>query len=136
MFIIIGFHFLFHFQIENLSVSFSDGRALCYLLHHYYPSFLKKEDISDETTQQQQQQNGGDLNDSSDINYGNAFETKSYEECLNNEKQNFKLIFNKVSFRFISGSKHNSLHQLCHKENPLFKHLKSNQFFFKLRLNL
>jgi hypothetical protein len=106
LFIVIGFYFLFHFQIENLSVSFSDGRALCYLLHHYYPSFLKKEDISDETTQQQQQQNGGDLNDSSDINYGNAFETKSYEECLNNEKQNFKLIFNKVSFRFISGSKY------------------------------
>ena len=35
-----------------------------------------------------------------DITYnygkGTAFDPKSYEQCLNNEKQNFKLVFNKV----------------------------------------
>jgi abnormal spindle-like microcephaly-associated protein len=92
------------FQIENFSVSFSDGRALCYLLHHYYPSFLKQEEISDETSQQQQNAENldGSLNDSLDsaitYNYGSgaAFSKQDYEKCLDNEKQNFKLLFSKV----------------------------------------
>jgi len=29
-------------EVENLSTSFSDGRALCVLVHHYYPGFMPK----------------------------------------------------------------------------------------------
>jgi len=38
-------------DVDNFTVSFSDGRALCYLLHHYHPSLLPKELIRTETTQ-------------------------------------------------------------------------------------
>ena len=38
------------FQVENFTVSFSDGRALCYLVHHYHPSLLKIEDVCTNTT--------------------------------------------------------------------------------------
>lgn len=38
-------------QVENLTVSFSDGRALCLLLHHYYPDLLPRDLILWETTQ-------------------------------------------------------------------------------------
>ena len=40
----------FPFQVENFTVSFADGRALCYLVHHYHPSLLRLEDIETETT--------------------------------------------------------------------------------------
>ena len=29
-------------EVENLSTSFSDGRALCHLVHHYYPGFMPR----------------------------------------------------------------------------------------------
>ena len=38
------------FQIENFTVSFSDGRALCYLLHHYHPSLLPRSLIKEQTS--------------------------------------------------------------------------------------
>ena len=44
----------FGVEIENLSVSFSDGRALCLLLHHYHPRVLMLDEIRMETTQTQQ----------------------------------------------------------------------------------
>ena len=31
---------------ENFTVSFSDGRALCYIVHHYHPGFLLAKFIS------------------------------------------------------------------------------------------
>ena len=73
-------------------------------MHHYYPSFLRQEEISDETSQQQQNAENldGSLNDSlgSAITYnygsGAAFSKIDYEKCLENEKQNFKLLFAKV----------------------------------------
>lgn len=40
----------FLFQIENFTVSFSDGRALCYLLHHYHPSLLPLSLIKQQTS--------------------------------------------------------------------------------------
>lgn len=38
-------------QVENLTVSFSDGRVLCLLLHHYYPDLMPLHLINLETTQ-------------------------------------------------------------------------------------
>ena len=52
MFIIFPYHAHMHAQtqISNFNSSFSDGRALCYLIHHYHPSLLPLELISNETT--------------------------------------------------------------------------------------
>jgi abnormal spindle-like microcephaly-associated protein len=36
--------------VENFTVSFSDGRALCYILHHYHPNLLSLEAVNDQTT--------------------------------------------------------------------------------------
>lgn len=38
-------------QAENFTVSFSDGRVLCYLIHHYHPGHLTAENIQHKTTQ-------------------------------------------------------------------------------------
>lgn len=38
-------------QVENFTVSFSDGRVLCYLIHHYHPSLLSDKSVSLLTTQ-------------------------------------------------------------------------------------
>jgi len=38
-------------QVENFTVTFSDGRVLCYLIHHYHPSLLSEVSISHSTTQ-------------------------------------------------------------------------------------
>ena len=38
-------------QVENFTVSFSDGRVLCYLIHHYHPESLPEQAISHSTTQ-------------------------------------------------------------------------------------
>lgn len=37
--------------MENFTVSFSDGRVLCYLIHHYHPGSLPEHAISRSTTQ-------------------------------------------------------------------------------------
>lgn len=38
-------------QVENFTVSFSDGRVLCYLIHHYHPRHVPFDSISQRTTQ-------------------------------------------------------------------------------------
>ena len=40
----------YYLQVENFTVSFSDGRALCYLIHHYHPCVLTRDMIEQETT--------------------------------------------------------------------------------------
>lgn len=61
-------------EIENLSVSFSDGRGLCLLVHHYHPSFLPLNEICMETTQTQQgNSNGGSTTQSS---FNDSFDQK------------------------------------------------------------
>ena len=37
------------FQIENFTVSFSDGRALCHIVHYYHPGLLPLDQIKNET---------------------------------------------------------------------------------------
>lgn len=37
--------------MENFTVSFSDGRVLCYLIHHYHPYYVPFEAICQRTTQ-------------------------------------------------------------------------------------
>lgn len=38
-------------QVENFTVTFSDGRVLCYLIHHYHPNLLPERAVSHSTTQ-------------------------------------------------------------------------------------
>ena len=38
-------------QVDNFTVSMSDGRVMCYLLHYYHPRLLREEEICRETTQ-------------------------------------------------------------------------------------
>lgn len=45
------FTFLILNQVENFTVSFSDGRVLCYLIHHYHPCYIPLEAICQRTTQ-------------------------------------------------------------------------------------
>ena len=94
-------------EIENFSVSFSDGRGLCLLMHHYHPAFLPLEEISMETTQTQEglpngANNGdGSFNDSFGRTMTYSFAKSSdyagnFERLLKNEKNNFKVIHNKT----------------------------------------
>lgn len=40
-----------YLQVENFTVTFSDGRILCHLIHHYHPGLLPEEAVSHSTTQ-------------------------------------------------------------------------------------
>ena len=103
------------FQIENLTVSFSDGRALCFLLHHYYPSFLRREDISGNTTVAASQGGAGAQPSNLDCSLDDSFgamtysygrNPKLYEQMLNNEKKNFKIFHEKVCLEIMEGRPH------------------------------
>ncbi|XP_074655688.1 uncharacterized protein LOC141909201 [Tubulanus polymorphus] len=83
-------------KVENFTVSFSDGRALCCIIHHYHPGLLPLTDIKMETTQTL----SGDKHDDSDASGDDDHATgrpKIYHELLANEKINFKLVHEKVS---------------------------------------
>ena len=86
--------------MENFSVSFSDGRALCYIVHHYHPAFLTRGEILDDTTQNQPKAKNAaasNLDDSFGSPVAVSFDKVYYNRGLNNEKENFKLLFHKVS---------------------------------------
>ncbi|XP_074076994.1 abnormal spindle-like microcephaly-associated protein [Macrotis lagotis] len=92
-------------RVENFTVSFSDGRVLCYLIHHYHPCYVPFEAICQRTTQtvEYAKTDSITLNSSSesegsslDICFG-AFDEATnssviYKELLDNEKKNFHLI--------------------------------------------
>ncbi|XP_054837436.1 abnormal spindle-like microcephaly-associated protein [Eublepharis macularius] len=96
-------------QVENFTVSFSDGRVLCYLIHHYHPCYMPLEAISQHTTQTVECTNSGTLtqNFSSESDdsltllngtFGQAVTTSAlYKELLDNERKNFQLINTAVS---------------------------------------
>ncbi|KAM9005806.1 abnormal spindle-like microcephaly-associated protein isoform 1-T1 [Sarcophilus harrisii] len=92
-------------KVENLTVSFSDGRVLCYLIHHYHPCYVPFEAICQRTTQtvEYTKTDSLALNSSSesdenslDISFG-VFDPATnssvlYKELLDNEKKNFQLV--------------------------------------------
>ncbi|GAB1599350.1 spindle-like microcephaly-associated homolog [Argonauta hians] len=93
-------------QIENFTVSFSDGRILCYLIHHYYPGLLPLSEIRQETTAtyinqcEDQQQDSDQSFD--ELTFSTRFSPKTgkpkiYETLLANEAENFKVINKKVN---------------------------------------
>ncbi|KAJ7339429.1 hypothetical protein OS493_005827 [Desmophyllum pertusum] len=97
---------LYDLKIENFTVSFSDGRALCYLLHHYHPSLLPRSIIKQQTSLTC---NPG-VHDASDSEGEEGVEVNSWtatfspgsgtntllEELKNNERENFRTMAEKV----------------------------------------
>ncbi|XP_054761637.2 abnormal spindle-like microcephaly-associated protein homolog [Lytechinus pictus] len=95
-------------QIENFTVSFCDGRALCLLIHHYHPSLLPYERINQNTTlmQFQREEREDDLNASCDEAFNGTWsqtfspstgKETDQEKLLANERQNFKLLYETVN---------------------------------------
>ncbi|XP_075384796.1 abnormal spindle-like microcephaly-associated protein isoform X2 [Tenrec ecaudatus] len=98
----------YHKKVENFTVSFSDGRVLCYLIHHYHPCYVPLEAVCQRTTQTVECTHTGSvvLNSSSDsdasfldmspkaFTHENASEL--HKELLENEKKNFQLISSAV----------------------------------------
>ncbi|KAF6073098.1 assembly factor for spindle microtubules [Phyllostomus discolor] len=92
-------------SVENFTVSFSDGRVLCYLIHHYHPGYVPFDAICQRTTQTVECTQTGSvvLNSSSeseescldvfleapDRHEGAA---EVHRELLENEKKNFQLL--------------------------------------------
>uniref|UniRef100_A0A8C7PDQ2 Assembly factor for spindle microtubules n=1 Tax=Oncorhynchus mykiss TaxID=8022 RepID=A0A8C7PDQ2_ONCMY len=93
----------YHLKAENFTVSFSDGRILCYLIHHYHPSHLPADSVSHNTTQTVECSQRGrvELNSSSsdsDISFDTWLnDFYSFKELLENEKNNFRLVNTAVS---------------------------------------
>uniref|UniRef100_A0A3B4V032 Assembly factor for spindle microtubules n=1 Tax=Seriola dumerili TaxID=41447 RepID=A0A3B4V032_SERDU len=101
----------YNLKVENFTVTFSDGRVLCYLIHHYHPSLLPEEAVSHSTTQTVECSPRGRLELScsasdSDSSFDslptglNGPESPSVEfkELLENEKSNFRLVNTAVAF--------------------------------------
>ncbi len=86
-------------------MSFSDGRALCFLLHHYYPQFLPRSEVRESTSgSQRETQFNADasLDDSfgatMTYNLGGKQDKQRFEQLLANERHNFKVFHAKVGF--------------------------------------
>ncbi|XP_013377331.1 PREDICTED: abnormal spindle-like microcephaly-associated protein [Chinchilla lanigera] len=91
-------------KVENFTVSFSDGRVLCYLIHHYHPCYVPFDAICQRTTQTVECTQTGSvvLNSSSESNDSSldmslkALDHESnselHKELLENEKKNFHLV--------------------------------------------
>ncbi|XP_072516320.1 abnormal spindle-like microcephaly-associated protein [Salminus brasiliensis] len=94
-------------KAENFTVSFSDGRILCYLIHHYHPNHLRAENIHQKTTQtiECDQRGKVELNNSSsdsDCSFDSLEQNGSpavdFKVLLEHEKSNFQLVNTAVSY--------------------------------------
>ncbi|XP_066503175.1 abnormal spindle-like microcephaly-associated protein isoform X2 [Hoplias malabaricus] len=97
----------YNLKAENFTVSFSDGRVLCYLIHHYHPNYLLAEKINQKTTQtiECDQRGKVELNNSSsdsDCSFDSLEQNGSspvdFKELLENERSNFQLVNMAVSY--------------------------------------
>ncbi|CAL4066042.1 unnamed protein product, partial [Meganyctiphanes norvegica] len=89
-------------MVHNLTVSFSDGRALCLLLHYYHSELLPLEAINWKTTQTlQSTQEAEDLDGSLDdsftfMTYTDTNTKEEYKRLMAKEKENFATFIGKV----------------------------------------
>uniref|UniRef100_A0A4W6F7B8 Assembly factor for spindle microtubules n=1 Tax=Lates calcarifer TaxID=8187 RepID=A0A4W6F7B8_LATCA len=97
----------YNLKVENFTVTFSDGRILCYLIHHYHPSLLPEKAVSHSTTQTVECSPRGRLELScSASDSDSSFDslptglngTLEFKELLENEKNNFRLVNTAVAF--------------------------------------
>ncbi|NWW92799.1 ASPM protein, partial [Rhynochetos jubatus] len=103
--VVCGFY---NIKVENFTVSFSDGRVLCHLIHHYHPCYIPLEAVCQRTTQtvEYSRTHKVGLNSSSssssesdtslNVMEGMFDQTVTtsvlYKELLDNEKKNFQMI--------------------------------------------
>ncbi|XP_035863200.1 abnormal spindle-like microcephaly-associated protein isoform X1 [Sander lucioperca] len=101
----------YNLKVENFTVTFSDGRVLCYLIHHYHPSLLPERAVSHSTSQTVECSPRGRLVlDCSASDSDNSFDSLptalngpdspsvEFKELLENERNNFRLVNTAVSF--------------------------------------
>ncbi|XP_054645334.1 abnormal spindle-like microcephaly-associated protein [Dunckerocampus dactyliophorus] len=101
----------YNLKVENFTVTFSDGRVLCYLIHHYHPSLVSEDCVHNNTTQTVECSPRGrmeldcsavDSDDSFDYSLAgrNGLQSPSvaFKELLENEKSNFRLVNTAVAF--------------------------------------
>nr|XP_043900107.1 abnormal spindle-like microcephaly-associated protein [Solea senegalensis] len=98
----------YNLKVENFTVTFSDGRVLCYLIHRYHPGLVPEEAISHSTTQTVECSQRGRLeldcsasDSDSDLStslHGPDSPSVEFKELLENERNNFKLVNTAVSF--------------------------------------
>nr|XP_033937041.1 abnormal spindle-like microcephaly-associated protein isoform X4 [Pseudochaenichthys georgianus] len=101
----------YNLKVENFTVSFSDGRVLCYLIHHYHPGLLPERAVSHSTTQTVECSPRGRLElNCSGSDSDNSFDYPStglngpdspsveFKELLENEKNNFRQVNTAVSY--------------------------------------
>ncbi|XP_055480719.1 abnormal spindle-like microcephaly-associated protein [Psammomys obesus] len=94
----------YNIKVENFTVSFSDGRVLCYLIHHYHPCYVPIDAICQRTTQSVScAQTGSVVLNSSSESEGSCLNLSLealdhentpdvYKELLENEKKNFHVV--------------------------------------------
>ncbi|XP_061680252.1 abnormal spindle-like microcephaly-associated protein isoform X2 [Syngnathoides biaculeatus] len=95
----------YNLTLENFTVTFSDGRVLCYLIHHYHPSLISEESVHHSTTQTVDCSSVGGLKPNCPaIDSDSSFEYSSpcqngpqsssveFKGLLENEKSNFRLV--------------------------------------------
>ncbi|XP_060220381.1 abnormal spindle-like microcephaly-associated protein [Meriones unguiculatus] len=94
----------YNIKVENFTVSFSDGRVLCYLIHHYHPCYVPIDAICQRTTQSVPcAQTGSVVLNSSSESEGSCLNLSLealdhentpdvYKELLENEKKNFHVV--------------------------------------------
>ncbi|XP_077390631.1 abnormal spindle-like microcephaly-associated protein [Festucalex cinctus] len=101
----------YNLTLENFTVTFSDGRVLCYLIHHYHPSLIPEEAVRHSTTQTVDCSPRGRLELScsaleSDSSFDDAVESPNgtespsaeFKDLLENEKSNLKLVNTAVAY--------------------------------------
>nr|XP_057929820.1 abnormal spindle-like microcephaly-associated protein [Doryrhamphus excisus] len=95
----------YNLKVENFTVTFSDGRVLCYLIHHYHPSLISEDCVHNNTTQTVECSLRGRMElDCSAVDSDDSFDCSSternglespslvFKELLENEKSNFRLV--------------------------------------------
>ncbi|XP_009072706.1 PREDICTED: abnormal spindle-like microcephaly-associated protein, partial [Acanthisitta chloris] len=100
----------YNIKVENFTVSFSDGRVLCHLIHHYHPCYVPLEAVCQQTTQTVEcsrtvtvglnSSTSSDSDASLNVTEGMFDQSELfalYKELLDNEKKNFQLISAAVS---------------------------------------
>ncbi|XP_057697772.1 abnormal spindle-like microcephaly-associated protein [Corythoichthys intestinalis] len=100
----------YNLTLENFTVTFSDGRVLCYLIHHYHPGLITAESVHHYTTQTVDCSSRGRLElncsatdsdnsfDSCPTGLNGLYPAMKFAELLENEKSNFSLVNTAVAF--------------------------------------
>ncbi|XP_061184440.1 abnormal spindle-like microcephaly-associated protein homolog [Saccostrea echinata] len=88
-------------KVENFTVSFSDGQALCFLVHHYHPDLLPQTLISTKTSMTYQEEMEHQTLDcslsDSPAPMSVSADQDVFKDLLKNERENFKVLHQKVS---------------------------------------